>query len=154
MTKWRRELDVQTRFLAALRRAAAHRTTKKETARLRACRPKDILTFDDLIRRNLLFCKKVRVDRSVTLPFFREIFEGKNRSHRANRHARSAIDTFRGIDEQLLYPFVVGLILARVNAVDRANVNARGVFGADTGLGNYVCHSRSPLLHPIIANEM
>src|SRR5581483_788631 len=88
---------------------------------------------------------KVRVHRSEALPLFRQILESKNRSHRANRNASAAIDTFRRIDVKLLLVVKARLILARVNAIDRAHIHARGILGADARLGDDVSHSTSPL---------
>src|SRR5450432_694829 len=100
------------------------------------------------MKSQLLLCEKIRVDRCIALPLLRQIFQRENRGYRANRHARAAIDALRGIDEQLLHAFVFRLILARVDAIDRADVNASGVFSADAWLGNHICHSRSPYVEP------
>src|SRR5213592_3182414 len=56
----------------------------------------------------------------------------------------AAIDAFGGMDVKLCFCCEFRLILARMNAVHRANVHAGGVFCADAGLGDHVSHSRSP----------
>jgi hypothetical protein len=49
------------------------------------------------------------------------------------------------VDVQLGFGFECRLILARVDAIHRANIHASSVFGADARFGNYVSHSGSPL---------
>src|ERR1700740_2352344 len=78
-------------------------------------------------------------------PLLRQIFEGKNRGHRTKGNAGAAVDAFEGVDVQLRFGGEFCLILARMNAIHRANVHARGVFSADAGLGDHISHSGSPL---------
>src|SRR5580704_16166738 len=92
----------------------------------------------------LLFRVILRIHRREALPLFRQILQSKNRRHRANRHARAAIDALRGINKKLLHALMVRLIFARVDTIDRADVHAGCIFRADAGLGNHICHSRSP----------
>jgi hypothetical protein len=86
----------------------------------------------------------VRVDGREISPLLRQIFQSENGSHRANRNARAAIDAFHWANVKLRLGFKFGFILARVNAVNRANVHASGVLGSYTGLSNYVRHRDSP----------
>jgi hypothetical protein len=81
------------------------------------------------------------VDRSVAVPLFREIFEGEDRRDRADRDARAAINALRRIDVKLVDLFVLGLVFARVDAIDGTDIHASGVFCADAGLSDYVRHS-------------
>jgi len=98
------------------------------------------------IKLALLFdSEEIRVNGSVALPLLRQILESKNSGHRANRNACATIDAFHGVDIKLRDAFEAGLILARVNAIYRANVHARGILGAGAGFGDYVSHSKSPL---------
>jgi hypothetical protein len=89
--------------------------------------------------------EEIRVNGSVALPLLRQVFESENGGHRANRDARAAIDAFHWVDIKLRYAFEAGFIFARVNAIHRANVHARGILGAGAGFGDYVSHSKSPL---------
>src|SRR5882724_6270104 len=96
----------------------------------------------------LLLLVPTGVDRREAGPLFRQILQRKNRRHRTHWHARAAVDAFRRIDVQLLLGLEPGLVLARMNAVHRADVHARSVLGADARLGDYVSHSTSPLSRP------
>src|SRR5580704_12861515 len=147
MTSARQALEGQP--VEAHKWRPAFGTRKKRKRHAEACRGKaPAMTGARRCERELLLRVKVRVDRRVTLPLLRTVFERENCGNRANRHTSTAVDTLRGIDEELLHAFMLGLILARVDAVDRADVNARSVFCADAGLGSHICHSRSPLLDP------
>jgi hypothetical protein len=99
-----------------------------------------------LITLALLFgSEKFGVNGSVALPLFRQVLESKNSGHRANRDAGATIDAFHRVDIKLRDTFEAGFIFARVNAIHRANVHARGILGAGAGFGDYVSHSKSPL---------
>src|SRR6202166_1581669 len=93
----------------------------------------------------LLGGEEIGVNGSVDLPLLRQVLESKNSGHRANRDACAAIDAFHWVDIKLRDAFEAGFILARVNAIHRANVPARGILGAGAGFGDYVSHSKSPL---------
>src|ERR1700738_1121366 len=86
------------------------------------------------------------VDGCVALPLLRQIFEGENGRHRADRDASAAIDAFGRINVELLFVFKLRLVLAGMDAVDRANVHAGAIFCADTGFGNHVSHSKPPFV--------
>jgi aromatic-L-amino-acid decarboxylase len=51
--------------------------------------------------------------------------EGENGLHRAGRHTGAAVDALVGVDEELGCALEVGLVLARVNAIHGADVDAR-----------------------------
>src|SRR5258707_7397709 len=87
----------------------------------------------------------IGVDGRETAPFLGQIFERKDGGHWTHRNACAAIDAFRGMDVKLRFRGEFRLILARMNAVHRADIHAGGVFCADAGLGDHVSHSRSPL---------
>src|SRR6266481_2798084 len=93
----------------------------------------------------LLLGVPIGVDGGEALPLFRQVFQGKNGGYRANRNAGATIDAFRRVDIQLLFAVELRLILARVDAVDRADIHARGVFCANARLCDHVSHSTSPL---------
>ena len=62
----------------------------------------------------------------------RHVFLWKNGADRAGRDARAAVDALVRVN--------VELIVALVNALDWANFDAGGIFGADAGLRDDVCH--------------
>src|SRR3989475_780027 len=80
--------------------------------------------------------KHVPVLRDVGLPLRRRVFLGKDSGDRALGLARAAVDALVGVD--------VELVLALVDAVHRAHVDAGAVFDVDAGFGDDVRHSRSP----------
>jgi hypothetical protein len=73
----------------------------------------------------------IGVDLNIIPPLLGHIFIAVNRFHRAGGLTRAAIDAFIRIDVQMFNRLEIRLILARVNAIYWANVNARGVFCAD-----------------------
>src|SRR5947208_10006314 len=60
--------------------------------------------------------------------------------HRAVLVARVAVDALLRVDVEHLDAVVVGLVGGRMDAVDRADLNARIVLRADAGLGDHVGH--------------
>ena len=73
-------------------------------------------------------------------PFVRQIVQSEDGGDRANRHTRPAVDAFYWIDVDHLVFGEFGVIFFGVDAIDRAGVDARRVFGADARFRNYVCH--------------
>src|SRR5215207_7499500 len=76
-------------------------------------------------------------------PLVGELVLGEARVHRAGLDAGVAVDALLGVDVELLDLVVVGLIRRRVDAVDRADLDARVVLGADARLCDHVCHGAS-----------
>jgi len=64
----------------------------------------------------------------------------ENSIYRAFRLARAAVDALVGVDEELESRFKTGLVFTRVNAVNRANVDAGSVLNVDAWLGDHICH--------------
>jgi hypothetical protein len=91
-----------------------------------------------------LFRVPVRVDRCKVSPLLRQIFQGKDRCHRTNRDAGAAVDTFHGTDIKLRLGLECGLIFPRVDAIDRADIDACRILCSDTRLSDYVRHRDSP----------
>src|SRR5256885_14399338 len=140
-----RPFDASTKAVDAARQfriKSAKTYTPKREAACRSMPPnsEDARTFNQLLLR-----VPIRVDRRIALPLFRQVFQRENRGHRADRHARAAIDAFRGIDVQLLLGFMLRLVLAGVDAIHRAHIHAGGVLGADARFGDDVSHANSPL---------
>ena len=73
-------------------------------------------------------------------PFFRQIFEREDGGHRADWNAGAAIDAFSRMDVELRFRLKIRFVLAGMDAVDRADIHASGVFCADARLGNHVGH--------------
>ncbi len=72
------------------------------------------------------------VDLDEGVPLVRQGVLGEDRLHRALRFARAAIYALLGVDDQ--HP------LEHVDAIDRADIDAREVFDVDAGLGDDVRH--------------
>src|SRR5690242_14529959 len=87
----------------------------------------------------------IGVDWCEAGPLLRQIFESKNGGYRTNGDACAAIDAFGGMDVKLRFGGEFRLILARMDAVHRADIHTSSVFCADARLGDHVSHSRSPL---------
>ena len=68
-------------------------------------------------------------------PLVGYFFLRKDGFDRAGINTEATIDTFFGMDEELLPVFIFP-----VDAVDRANIDAGGIFDTDTRLGNDVGH--------------
>ena len=67
------------------------------------------------------------------LQLFRQLIKDVDRGRRADRDASAAIDAFRRIDVQLRDGGEIRLILGRMNAIDRAGLDAVFVLGASVG---------------------
>jgi len=94
--------------------------------------------------RELLLVVPIGVHGGKLLPFFREILEGKDSGNGANRDASATVNAFHGIDVQHGFGLISRLVFARMDAIDRANINTGGILCVDARFGNYVSHSRSP----------
>jgi hypothetical protein len=58
-----------------------------------------------------------------------------------------AVDALLGVDVELVGLVEAGLVGRGMNAIDRANLDARDALGADARLVDYVRHGRSVLAH-------
>src|ERR1035437_5765846 len=75
-------------------------------------------------------------------PFLGQIVKSEDGRHGAHRDAGAAVDTLYGIDVEQFRVRVGGLVLLRMNAIDRAGVDAGSIFGSNTRFSDYVCHWR------------
>jgi hypothetical protein len=73
-------------------------------------------------------------------PLVRQIVAGVDGRNGANRNARAAVDALNRIDEELVSGVATGLIGLGVDAIHRAGIYTRTIFGADTGFCDYVRH--------------
>ena len=78
----------------------------------------------------------------ILLPLLGQVVERENRGHRADRHARAAIDAFNRINVKLGNAVeggpavVIGRVLLGVDAIYGTGVHASRVFRSDAGFGN------------------
>src|SRR5450759_1552566 len=93
-----------------------------------------------------LLLKMLRVDLDEPLPLLRHFVQHEDRLDRARRHARAAVDALVGMNVEQFCRRELALVLARVDAVHRADIHTRGVLGSDARLTNHVCH-RLSLIH-------
>ena len=80
------------------------------------------------------------VDVDELVPLVGELVLGEAGVDGAGLHAGIAVDALLGIDVELLDLVVVGLVRCGVDAVDRADLDARVVLLADAGLSDHVGH--------------
>src|ERR1700719_2745591 len=73
-------------------------------------------------------------------PFFRQVIEGKDRRHRANRDASTAVDALHRIDVKHLLCRVFFTVLFGMDAIHRTGVHTGCVLGSNTRFCNYICH--------------
>src|SRR5262249_9135618 len=85
----------------------------------------------------------VGVDLGEVLPLLGQIIFSEDRLDGAGRLASSAVDALGWVNVEHFRALEIGFILARMNAINGADVNARGVFGAYAGLGYNVSHKSS-----------
>jgi len=88
-----------------------------------------------------LLLKVLRVDRNEVLPLFRRFVEREDRFNGTRRNAGATVDALIGMDEQLLRRFEGGLVLPRMNAVDRADIDTGRVLRADARFGDDIRHA-------------
>src|SRR5918998_1467860 len=82
-----------------------------------------------------------RVLLGVARPLLGQLVLGEARVHGAGLDAGIAVDALLGIDEEHLDLVVVGLVGRRMDAVDRADLDAGVVLGSDAGLGDDIGHA-------------
>src|SRR5690242_6278126 len=119
---------------------ARYDETSKQKQRRRSASALRRLVMNAATRRLCLLRVPIGVDRREVLPFFREIVERKNRSYRANRHTRSAVNAFHRVDIKLGLGLISRLILPRMKTIHRAYIHTCRVFRSDAGLSNYIGH--------------
>src|SRR3990170_2319819 len=82
-------------------------------------------------------------------PLLRQIFQHEDGGHRTDGDAGAAVDALLRVDVEHRLLLKVGLILAGMDAVHRADIDAGGVLGSDAGLSNHVGHKRALLRFPV-----
>jgi len=83
----------------------------------------------------------VCVDLNKMFPLVRDSRLFKDSSYRTSRLTSATIDALIGIDKKVFRLFIPVLIGRRMNAINRADIDAGCVFYTDTGLGDYIGHS-------------
>ena len=81
---------------------------------------------------------EISVDEDERLPLLGYGVLVKDRLDRTGHLAGRAIDALVRVDE------VLRSVVRRVDTVDRADIDARGVFDVDAGFGDHVGHQSSP----------
>jgi hypothetical protein len=82
----------------------------------------------------------VRVNGREVLPLLGQVFQGKNGGNGTNGHASATIDALDWTYIKLGFALISWFILARVDAIDGANIHASGIFGANARLSYDVGH--------------
>ncbi len=82
----------------------------------------------------LMYLEPIGIDVNVVLPLVWRVILEEDRVDGADRLTGGAIDTGLWVD------VVLGLVISAVDAVHRADVNARCVFRSDARFSNYVGH--------------
>ena len=103
----------------------------------------------------LLAFEVVGVPLGEARPLLGQVVLREDSRNGTNRNARAAIDALDRIDVDHINLTEIRFIFFRVDAIYRAGVYARGVFGSDAGFCDYVCHmSGTPDYRmPVRANE-
>jgi hypothetical protein len=96
--------------------------------------------------RALLPSEVLRIHFREMRPLLRQIIQREDGGNRADRYACTTIDALDWVDVELRHGLLIHLVLLRVDAVHRAGIHTRCVFGAYARLGNDVCHFSSLLL--------
>src|SRR5262245_38918239 len=73
-------------------------------------------------------------------PLPRCLVEGEDRLNRTGRHTRPTVDALVGMNIKHFGRGKARFVLARMNAVDRADVDAGRILGAYARLADDVCH--------------
>jgi hypothetical protein len=82
------------------------------------------------------------VELGEPLPLLGYLVLGEDRVNGAGLYARVAIDAFLGVDEELIDLLVIGFVGGRMDAVDRADLDARVVLDPDTRFCDHIGHCR------------
>jgi hypothetical protein len=82
----------------------------------------------------------IGIHRRKACPLLGQILQSKNRRHGANGNARAAVDAFIRMNIELLFGLEARFVLARVNAIHRADIHAGSVFRSNARLRDYIRH--------------
>src|SRR3989304_2999804 len=94
----------------------------------------------------------LRIHWNEVFPLFRRFVEREDRLDRTRRDARAAVDAFVGVNVQHFGGREIRLVLARMNAIDGAHVNAGGVLRSDAGFADNVSQRRSS--QPVSSSQL
>src|SRR5690606_28140353 len=139
------------RFIPSSRRITTSRAASSVAARLGIRRPERTLLFPPrLVPLGLEFFGRKTIPVGVLLderlPFLRHVIFGEDGVHRAFGLAGAAVDAFVRVDVQLRHFFKLRAGRRRMDAVYRADLDARGVLRADARFRNHECHGVLNLL--------
>ena len=82
----------------------------------------------------------LRVDFSVVLPLLWQVIQGEDSGYRTHWDASATVDALDWIDVQLDFRVKYRLTFSWMNAINRAGIDARGIFSSDAGFSNYISH--------------
>jgi len=77
------------------------------------------------------------------LPLLWQIVQGKDRRHRAHRHASATIDALDGIDVEHFFLGERRFVLLRMDTIHGAGIDASSVLRPDARFCDYICHKLS-----------
>src|SRR5262249_40152584 len=86
----------------------------------------------------------IGVDLDKIFPFVWSCRLFKDRFNWANRFTSAAVDALVRVDIEFIFFFELRLVFSGMNAIDRTDVDAGGIFSVDAGLGNNVGHLSPP----------
>src|SRR5262245_10256808 len=87
---------------------------------------------------NARSAKMIGVDLNIMFPLIRNVFVAVDRFDRAGGLASAAINALVRMDKKHLGGFELRLILPRMDAIHRADVNTRRILRADARFANYI----------------
>jgi hypothetical protein len=85
-----------------------------------------------------------RIQSNEMAPFIGQVFFRVDCRHWADWHTRCTANAIFGVDKKLGCSRKLAIAFDRMNAVDWAGVNTRGIFCADAGLGDHISHKSPP----------
>ena len=133
------EADLQVRLGLTLMRGRTFRRGNVHQFRVRGHMGVDDVGCRGERSRIARAVHRVRLD-EILLRRRRRVGTVVNGRYGARGHAGAAVDALFGVDEEHRRLLELGFVLAWVDAVDRADVDAGGVLGADAGVGDDECH--------------
>lgn len=108
-----------------------------------------------LVRLKLTGVNVILVDLGERVPLLRQIIQWENCCYRTDRNTGTAINALSRIDIQLRNfierrsAIVISSALCRMDAIHRAHVHTRSIFGSDTRFGDDVGHGSLPCVDRI-----
>src|SRR3954454_11464964 len=96
------------------------------------------------LRLTLRSPEKLRIQRDIALPLFRNVYICKHCTDRARRFTKATVDAGFGVDEHHVKDATIFLQAAFLDTVARADGHAFLILNADARFRNHVGHISSP----------